>query len=240
MSRGRLVLGIIILVLGIIALLNGLNITDLSLEKVIADFWPLLLIAWGVGFLMEQTGPGGKVIGGIVFLLGIGFLGGNLDWFVFDFSYAWRLFWPLVLILLGISFLLGWHRHDGRATTAIMGGIERKVTWNLENASYLAFMGGIHLDMRQAIIPDQTTTINVTTFMGGVDIVVPPDLAVVCEGTAVLGGVDFFGRGSGGIVGGLRAEQGDIKGEKVLRINCFAALGGINVKMAAIGERIDW
>jgi hypothetical protein len=234
------VLGIIILALGVVALLNGLNITDLSLGKVIADYWPLLLIAWGIGFLMERTGPGGRVIGAIVFLLGIGFLGRNLGWFDFDPRYAWNLFWPLVLILLGVSFLFGFHRHDGRSTTAIMGGIERKDTWNLESASFLAFMGGIHLDMRQAIIPDQVITINVTTFMGGVDIVVPSDLAVVCEGSAVLGGVDFFGKGSGGIVGGLRAEQGDIKGKKVLRINCFSALGGVNVKAAAMGEKINW
>lgn len=237
--RGRLIIGIIIVVFGVIALLNGLNITDVSPWRLITDFWPLLLIGWGVGFIMERNGYGGKVIGSIVFLLGLGFLGRNLGWFPFDFSYVWKLFWPLVLILLGVSFLFGYRNGGGRSNFAIMGGIERKDTWNLENGSFLAFMGGIHLDLRKAEIPEQVTSINITTFMGGGEIVVPPDLAVVCEGTAVLGGMDFFRKNSGGIIGSLRAEQGDIKQKKVVRISGFSMMGGLTVRTANIGEKVN-
>jgi predicted membrane protein len=236
LSRGRLAIGIIILAFGVITLLNGLNFTNVGFWDLLGKYWPLLLIAWGAGFLAERTGTGGKVLGSFVFLLGLGFLGNNLSWFSVNIG---GLIWPTILILIGISFLFGFH-NGGRSNVAIMSGVERKDTWDLKNGSYLAFMGGIDLDLRQAQIPEGTIHMNVTAFMGGVNIIVPPELAVDCEGTAVLGGVEFFKKNSGGIIASLHESQGDVKGAKVVRISCFAAMGGITVKSAAMGERVDW
>lgn len=236
LARGRLVLGIIILAFGVLALLHGLKITDISLGKLIADYWPLLLIAWGAGFLCERTGTGGKVVGSLVFLLGIGFLGNNLGWFTFN---VWQVFWPVLLILLGISFLFGFRNGGSRSNLAIMSGVERKNIWDLESGSYLAFMGGIDLDLRRANIPEETIHLNLNAFMGGINIVVPPDLAVACEGTAMLGGVEFFHKNSGGIISNLHEQQGDVKGKQVVRISGFAMMGGITVMTATAGEKVD-
>ena len=74
--------------------------------------------------------------------------------------------------------------------------------------------------------------------MGGVDIIVPPDLPVVCEGTSILGGVELLGKSNGGILANLRAEQGDIKGPKLLRINSLAIMGGVEVKAVPRGAAI--
>jgi hypothetical protein len=236
LSRGRLAIGIIILAFGVITLLNGLGTINVGFWELIGKYWPLLLIAWGAGFLAERTGTGGKIIGGFVFLLGLGFLGNNLGWFSINVG---GLIWPFFLILLGVSFLLGF-RNGGRSNVAIMSGVERKDSWEVINGSYLALMGGIELDLRQAQIPEETIHMSATAFMGGINIIVPPELAVDCEGTAMLGGVEFFKKSSGGIISNLHESQGDVKGIKVVRISCFVAMGGVTVKSAALGEKVNW
>lgn len=236
LSRGRLAIGIIILAFGVIMLLNGLNYINVGFWELIGKYWPLLLVAWGTGFLVDRTGTGGKVVGGFVFLLGLGFLGNNLGWYSINIG---GLIWPSILILIGVSFLLGF-RNGGSSNVAIMSGVERKDSWDVKSGSYLAMMGGIELDLRQAQIPDETIHMNATAFMGGINIIVPPDLTVDCEGTVMLGGVEFFKKSSGGIISSLHEAQGDGKGTRVVRISCFVALGGITVKSAALGEKVNW
>ncbi|MCL6588784.1 MAG: cell wall-active antibiotics response protein [Firmicutes bacterium] len=234
MPRGRLLVGIIIIVFGVIALLNGLGYTQLSFWEIIATYWPLLLIGWGVGFMLERSGASGKVLGAIVILIGLGLMGNNFGWFTFNF---WQLLWPVFLIFLGIRFLMG-NRDGGRTNFAFMGGIDRKDAWQMDNGSYWAFMGGIELDLRQAVIPHKTTYLSVTAIMGGVEIIVPPELRVVCEGTSMLGGVQFFDKSNGGIIANLYAEQGDPQDQKQIRINCLVLMGGVEVKAAAPGEKV--
>lgn len=236
LARGRLAIGIIIVVFGVITLLNGIGYQTIGFWELIGKYWPLLLIALGTGFLVERTGTGGKVVGAFLFLLGFGFLGKNLGWFSVNIA---GLIWPSILILIGISFLAGF-RNGNRSNMAIMSGVERSGTWEVKSGSYTALMGGIEIDFRQAQIPQGTTQINVSAIMGGINIIVPPDLAVDCEGTALLGGVEFFSKNSGGIISSLHHSQGDVKGPVVVRISCFTALGGITVKSATLGEKVDW
>jgi predicted membrane protein len=236
LARGRLVLGIIIIVFGALALLNGLGYTQLSFGEMIGKYWPLLLIGWGVGFLLERTGSSGKIVGAIVIFIGLGFMGNGFGWFTFNFNF-WQLLWPALLILVGVRFLLG-NRYGGQTNFALMGGIHREDTWQMDNGSYWSLMGSITLDLRQAIIPEKACHLNATAIMGGVKVIVPPDLRVVCEGTSMLGGISFFDKGSGGIIGALHAEQGDPQNPKQIRINCLSLMGGVEVKAAMPGEHV--
>lgn len=234
LSKGRILFGLVLILIGLMAILNSFQITDISFGRLVADYWPVLLILWGLEVLLEQNGSSAKVVGSLICLIGVAFLGRNLHWFYFNPALFWRLFWPAVLILLGIRLLLG-SRFDGRTNLAFMSGIERKDNWQITNNSYWAFMGGVDIDLREAIIPEQVTTFTVTAIMGGVDIIVPPDLAVVCDGTSILGGVELLGKSNGGILATLRAEQGDIKSPKLLRISSLAIMGGVEVKSVPRG-----
>ncbi|PVY96336.1 hypothetical protein C8D89_13125 [Actinomycetospora cinnamomea] len=52
----------------------------------------------------------------------------------------------------------------------------------------LAFMGGVELDLRHARLDPRGTTIRVVAVMGGVVIIVGPDVEVRCDGRGVMGG----------------------------------------------------
>lgn len=54
--------------------------------------------------------------------------------------------------------------------------------------SVLVFMGGAELDFRHARLDPRGTTIRVVAIMGGVVIIVGPDVEVRCDGRAAMGG----------------------------------------------------
>jgi hypothetical protein len=54
--------------------------------------------------------------------------------------------------------------------------------------SVLAFMGGVELDFRHARLDPRGTTVRVVAIMGGVVIIVGPDVVVRCDGRSAMGG----------------------------------------------------
>ncbi len=228
-DRTKSLTGIVVIAAGIILLLNNLEVTRIN----ILQYWPVLLIAWGLNTMITGSRSFGAVtVSALVLLLGLALLGRNLDMFYFSLGTVFRFFWPLLIIVIGISIFLG-QSMPGKTNWAVMGGLERgkNARWTLDSSSYIAFMGGVDLDLRQAEIPDGETVLDITAIMGGADIRVPADLPVVCDGFAILGGVEFLGRSSGGIIGSTRAEQAAGKGDgKLVKIQGRAVMGGINVK----------
>jgi len=74
---------------------------------------------------------------------------------------------------------------------ALLGGNSRKGTWAPPRQLHaVAIMGGVELDFRDARLPPGETHVIAVAVMGGVDIVVPPDLPVTVRGLGILGGVD--------------------------------------------------
>ena len=73
--------------------------------------------------------------------------------------------------------------------------------------------------------------LNLTAVMGGIDVRVPDDINVECDGTAILGGVQFFGESAGGVVSSRRfsGRQVDESKKKVV-IYCRTIMGGIEIK----------
>lgn len=229
-SRGNWWLGLIIVILGIILLLNNFNITQINLWPIIKDYWPLLLVFWGINIFWGKKEGSYYLSGGILLAFGLLLFCRNLGILDFNISLLWNAFWPLVLILLGISFIRG-PKFQGKSNLAFMGGLEKtKTPWKLESGNYWALMGGIDLDLRQAEIDKGEYYLNCTAVMGGIDIIVPDDLSVFCEGTVILGGLNFLGKENGGIFASVTGEQASGNDETVIRIYGRSLMGGIEVK----------
>lgn len=225
----RLLFGLIIIGLGIVLLFQNVLGVDINLWRMIGEFWPVLLIGWGLLILAER-GNGAKIGGGIVTLLGIAFLGNNLGWFQFSIGSMLRLFWPLLLIWLGIRFLCG--AGTGKTNLAFMGDFDRtQGAWELKSDSFWAIMGGMTLDLRNAAFSEPEIKLTLTAMMGSIEVVVPADCTVICDGTALLGGLQLLEKENGGIIANLHAEQGRVEaGRKLLRLNCLALMGGVEIK----------
>lgn len=121
-------------------------------------------------------------------------------------------------------------RADHDLVLALMCGVERSGSWTPpRNMHAVAVMGGAELDFREARFPEGETVVNVLAVMGGVDIVVPPGLRVVCGGIPLMGGFDRVRRDG---------DPGHAPGA-VLRIRGLAVMGGVEVRVAEAGERDD-
>lgn len=230
-SNGRYLSGFLIIGVGIIALLNNFGLAHISFSYLLNLLWPLLLVIAGINFIVNRRNLNGIVMGGILVGLGVVFLGRNAGFFDFDMRYFWQGFWPMIIILIGVS-LFNKDDHNSAGHLALMGALEKsKEGWEIKNAEYTAIMGGIELDIRKASFSDRQVTLGLTAIMGAITVIIPEDAAVSCQGTAILGGIDLLGRGTGGIVGNINTEIGDLQNAaKVIHLNCTCIMGGIEIK----------
>jgi len=204
----RVIVGVALVLLGAVLLFDRL---DLGIARDILRFWPLLVIAYGLQqFFAGREGDAGRsvpmngviwiVIGGVLLLNSLGVLRMNL----------WALFWPVVLIAVGLRLMTRpAHRWphapgspaeaEGEAASADVGpmfallsGVKRVCpTAAFRGTDITVFMGGAHLDLRRAVAsPGSEAVIDVFIVMGGCELFVPPDWIVSAPLLAVLGGVD--------------------------------------------------
>jgi DUF1707 SHOCT-like domain/Cell wall-active antibiotics response LiaF, C-terminal len=108
----------------------------------------------------------------------------------------------------------------GSRIVAIFSGASRKGVWHPEPVTeILAVFGGAELDFREAVLPGNEIVVRATTVLGGVEITVPPEMRVIDNGVAILGGIEIHG---GGGPAGSDAP--------VLRLEGVCVLGGVEVR----------
>jgi predicted membrane protein len=227
---GRYLAGLVVIAFGIVALLNNFGFTAVSLGYLFNLLWPLLIVVAGINFIARRD-PAGLITGAILTALGVAWFGRNAGWLDIDMSLFWKAFWPVLIIIIGLNIMLK-NEHNSRGNIAIMGSVEKKhEPWELRSAEYTAFMGGIDLDIRKARFTQPEITLTLSAIMGGISVILPPDVAVTCNGTSILGGIDLMGRGSGGILGSTSMQSGDLKNsDKILHLKCTTIMGGIEIK----------
>lgn len=244
---GRLIIGLAVLTVGVLLLLNNLEIgIEIEIGQVIR-LWPVILLILGVNWLILSFGSTGSEAGRRVFFswgqfltalvfiaVGTVFLGRNLGLFEVDLSILFNLLWPVILILVGFNLLRGRSHGGGRGGRLVVMG-STKVgggqPWKLESGSYFTLMGSIEIDLTAAEIEGGETLLDLTAIMGGIEVKIPSDLAVIYDGSAILGGVTFKDQEDGGIVGGRRVEQNITPdADKIVRIQARAIMGGVEIK----------
>ncbi len=115
------------------------------------------------------------------------------------------------------------NRRGGRIV-AIFAGASRKGAWHAEPViNVLTVCGGAEIDFRHAILPGKEVVLRAITVCGGVDITVPPEMRVVDNGIAILGGREIAGN----------VDESSSPDAPVLRIEGACVLGGVQVKRKA-------
>lgn len=81
------------------------------------------------------------------------------------------------------------------AVSTVLGSITRRGVWNVPAAmGARATLGSIVLDYRDAILVPGVNELHVKAFLGSIEIIVPPTLAVTVDGNAFLGSFDHVER----------------------------------------------
>lgn len=106
---------------------------------------------------------------------------------------------------------------------AVLSGTDRKGVWVLPpQHNSFAFWGGVKIDLRHARFAEQYSTITAVAIMGGIDVIVPDDVAVEVTGVGIMGA--FETRNKKG------ASPTAPPGAPVVKVNGLAFWGGVEVK----------
>jgi hypothetical protein len=110
---------------------------------------------------------------------------------------------------------------------AIFGGVDRRGSWTVPRRwRVVATFGGAQLDLREARFPAGVIDLEVRAVFGGVEIIVPPGLAIEVQGTAIMGGFQNVNR----------APAHPDPDAPLLRIHGLAFMGGVDITMRLPGE----
>ena len=217
----------------IIAILLTFDIVNIDLKSYIFS-WKTLLIAIGVVILVstEQRMTG-------YILIGVGLLFWLPSLFNFNVSLH-QVFWPLVLIAIGLVIISRRHKHDtsggqGRTTpgedgsfqtdyiddvSIFGGGIKRYSSQNLRGGNVTAIFGGSEIDLTTSQLSNEGTVVDLFTMFGGTKLIVPGSWQVKSEATSLFGGFSDKRH--------IKPEQ--TIDDKVLLIKGVVLFGGVEIK----------
>ncbi len=183
-------MGLLIVAVGLSFLLTNLNILPFSVA--IGDWWPIFVIVAGVIILLNDLKNYLWAL--LVIALGVIFQLNQFD--VIDVN-PWQLFWPAVIIVVGLSVIITRSpsrqrvaSQDREDVTAILSGSETKVqSKDFKGSRVVTVCGGAMLDLRDATIKKEAT-IDLFAFWGGIEIYVPSGVIVKNSTSAIMGGVE--------------------------------------------------
>lgn len=190
------ILGGIVVAIGLLLLLGNMHIIRI---RDLWEYWPLILVAFGIARIVESRTPSSTVSGGLVAIVGALLFLDSLNLFVFDF----RVLWPVVVIAFGVSML--WRAVDrnrfavGSSSStdpsfsyiAIFSGGKRRIdSGEFHGGDVLAIFGGYTLDLRGASMQGDQAVVDINAMFGGVEIKVPETWTVVVKAMGIFGGID--------------------------------------------------
>lgn len=118
------------------------------------------------------------------------------------------------------------HVEEQNTIIGILGAGVRKGQWiPARMNTAIAVLGGVELDFREAALQPGVTELRCFTFMGGVEIIVPPDVVVQSSGAGIMGGFEHHAN-----------EMEAPEGAPVLRISGLAFMAGVEVEVRYPGE----
>jgi len=171
----------------------------------------------------------GQILIGIFLLFfGLLLLGGE----IFNINMG-EICWPLALILLGVLLLARpWLEKPGSGTTIRpLGDVRRRGEWQVTAEEIWMFVGDVRLDMTQAVIPTGETVIRIYSFVGDVELGVPPGVGVSLASTAFLTDSKLLGEKKEHFFGTLeRASSGYELAERKIRLELIGLV--IELKVA--------
>jgi predicted membrane protein len=191
--------GAIVVAVGCLLLLDNLGIVRFH---DIWQYWPVLMVAWGVSRIVDSRTPSGWIWGGIVALIGAFLLLDTLDIIVFNFAVVW----PLLLIAFGVSVLIRAIERNrlqpgasgpGLPASPIVGthaffsdNKSGSAAKDFQGGQATAIFGAARFDLRNASMTVDEAIIDVNVVFGEVEVRVPETWIVINRAAVVFAGVN--------------------------------------------------
>lgn len=220
-NLNKIILGLLFVVVGIIVLLNSLEVTNINFF--FKGWWTLFIIVPSIIGIIYDDDKTDNIIWlviGVVLLLMV------RD--ILSFDLLVKLLLPLILIIIGLSIIfketitskiskkVSKKNENLEQITATFGEQKIKVEKKFLGSNIDSVFGNVKLDLREATF-DKETVIKASAIFGGITIRLPKGLSVQIKATPIFGSVD-------------NNYSNDKTSDKVIYIEALALFGGIDIK----------
>jgi len=209
-ATGGMIIGLAVIAVGVLFLLRNVGIVYFD---DIWQYWPVILIMFGLSKLVNPYSASNVVSGLILGGIGAVFLLRNLGYIYGD---VWSYLWPGILIAVGLSILVkhlermdqpasapgastsfqpGAAFTSANASTSnflhtenVFSGTRQKVeSQDFEGGKIAVVFGGAEIDLRSAGTKREEITIKADAVFGGIELWVPAHWQTIVRGTGVFG-----------------------------------------------------
>jgi hypothetical protein len=112
---------------------------------------------------------------------------------------------------------------------SFLSSTERQGRWQLPRTfRALAVMGNVELDLREAEVGYGVSMIEAVAFMGNIEITIPPEIAVECDGDSLMGTFTLKYEG--------RANPAAASRDRIVRVVGSAYAGAVSVNVRGPDE----
>lgn len=188
----RLWLGGAFIVLGILFLLNSMEIIDFSISRIIFS-WPFFFLVIGI-FIIINTNK--KILGGILAGLGAIFI---IPRIFPAINYNGTIVFAILFIALGLYIILNKKETDKikldreskdiLEDVSIFGGGTKFITSdNFKGGNITAVFGGSEINLKGCKLAEGTNVIDVLCVFGGTTLIIPQDWNIIINVTPIFGG----------------------------------------------------
>jgi len=186
-NKASLFWGVVLIIVGVLFL--GNNLDWWSINIFFDGWWSLFIIVPSIYGLIDSNSRGSSVIS---LALGILLLLAAQD--IIDWSMIWKILVPIIIIVIGFTLIFGMRSKrkidkNAREYVAVFAGVEEKIKEIVSDFKVVSIFGGVDLDLRKAEIK-KDLYIEALTIFGGIDIKLPDNVKVKCEGVPIFGGVE--------------------------------------------------
>jgi lia operon protein LiaF len=173
---------------------------------------------------------GQLIFGGIIILLGVMFLIGNI--FKIDIG---ALCFPTGLILLGAWLLLR-PRLTGTklpVNLILLGDYRKRGAWQVDTEEIWTGIGDVDLDYSQAEIPAGETQLRCFGFIGDIKLRVPAGVGVSVSAIGFITDLNFFGKKSSNFFNPISlSTEGYETAERKIHLETGYFIEGVKIKPA--------
>lgn len=237
-SSGRIALGVIFVLLGLIFIADNFYLFHYDLSYYIFQ-WETIVIVIGLIILANNRRSFGGYF--LVAIGGLSLLGDEYNFTVWEFLSD---FWPVLLILLGIAVIFRrddkrkanesehccFHGHEKKHTdvnddyidsTVVFGGKKLFIkSQNFSGGKTTTVFGGLEIDFTEANLAPGKNIIDTFTVFGGTELFIPKEWSVAVNVISVFGGIDD-----------KRTVAGEIPpSENSIVIKGLVIFGGVEIK----------
>lgn len=221
-SPWRTLAGILLVALGALFLLQQAGLAEVG--DILGRMWPLAIVLFGL--LQLWAAPARPVVPAIVIVVGLVLLGTSMG-LIPDSAPAFL--WPLALIAVGAWILFkraSFMRRSGAVLDVVdsfvmFGSVgARSSSKQFRGGSAVAMFGEVKLDLREAQLDSDRTTLDATAVFGAIVIRVPTEWRVE------VGGAPIFG-----VINNLAIAEASLSDDApTFRVDALAVFGEVKIE----------